>query len=65
MRECNPTKPRPPKKVGCDTHKNEAVASVKIKGYKKFRKRVRRLQEDTKQLNRELEKAVELKEKLF
>lgn len=58
MRECNPTKPRPPKKVG-------VVASVKIKGYKKFRKRVRRLQEDTKQLNRELEKAVELKEKLF
>lgn len=40
-------------------------ASIKLKGYKKFVKRIRRIHKEINQLNRELKKSVELKERLF
>mgnify|MGYP005764504831 CR=1 FL=1 len=46
---------------------NEKVSAVKvkIKGYKKFMKRIGKMKKEVHQLNRSLEKAVELKAKLF
>lgn len=41
------------------------TAKVKIKGYKKFKKRIRKMRKEVNQLNGSLEKAVELKTKLF
>lgn len=41
------------------------TVTVKIKGYKKFCRKVREMREEIEQLNASLEKTVELKEKLF
>ena len=42
-----------------------STKKVKIKGYKKFMKRIRKMQKEVNQLNRSLEKAAELKVKLL
>lgn len=42
-----------------------STAKVKIKGYKKFVKRIRKMRKEVNQLNGLLEKTVELKRKLF
>ncbi len=42
-----------------------STAKVKIKGYKKFVKRIRKMRKEVNQLNGLLEKTVELKTKLF
>lgn len=42
-----------------------STAKVKIKGYKKFVKRIRKMRKEVNQLNGSLEKTVELKTKLF
>lgn len=41
-----------------------STAKVKIKGYKKFVKRIRKMRKEVNQLNDSLEKTDELKEKL-
>lgn len=66
----NPTA-RPPKKVYSGTRpvqeneNHEAGIALKIKGYKKIRKRIKKLSKEAKQLNKELERTAELKDKLF
>ena len=42
-----------------------STAKVKIKGYKKFVKRIRKMKKEVNQLNGSLEKTAELKTKLF
>lgn len=42
-----------------------STAKVKIKGYKKFVKRIRKMRKEVNQLNSSLEKTAELKTKLF
>lgn len=42
-----------------------STAKIKIKGYKKFMKRIRKMRKEVNQLNGYLEKTVELKTKLF
>lgn len=42
-----------------------STAKVKIKGYKKFVKRIRKMRKEVNQLNSSLEKTDELKTKLF
>ena len=42
-----------------------STAKVKIKGYKKFMKRVSKMRKEVNQLNSSLEKTAELKAKLF
>ena len=42
-----------------------STAKVKIKGYKKFVKRIRKMRKEVNQLNGSLEKTAELKIKLF
>ena len=46
-------------------NKKVYTAKIKIKGYKKFMKRIGKMKKEVHQLNRSLEKAVELKAKLF
>lgn len=41
-----------------------ATAKVKIKGYKKFMKRIRKIRKELIKFNRELERSVELEKKL-
>ena len=41
-----------------------STAKIKIKGYKKFVKRIRKMRKEVNQLNDSLEKTDELKEKL-
>lgn len=66
----NPTA-RLPEKVYSGTRpvqENEnhgAVIALKVKGYKKIRKRIKKLSKEAKQLNKELERTAELKDKLF
>ena len=45
-------------------NKKVSTAKVKIKGYKKFMKRIGKMRKEVHQLSRSLEKAVELKKKL-
>ena len=42
-----------------------STAKVKIKGYKKFVKRIRKMRKEVNQLNSSMEKTAELKTKLF
>lgn len=41
-----------------------AAAEVKIRGYKKFMKRIRKIRKELIKFNRELERSVELEKKL-
>lgn len=38
---------------------------IKIKGYKSFRRKIKKMRKDVKKLNRVLEKTVELKKKIL
>ena len=42
-----------------------STVKVKIKGYKKFVKRIRKMRKEVNQLNSSMEKTAELKTKLF
>lgn len=44
---------------------NTMTAKIKIKGYKKFMRKVRKMKKEVKKLNREMRQSVELKKKLF
>ena len=46
-------------------NKKVSTAKVKIKGYKKFMKRIEKMRKEVNQLNSSLEKTAELKTKLF
>ena len=41
------------------------TARIKLKGYKKFMKRIRNIRKETEKLNRTIERAVELRKELF
>ena len=41
------------------------TAGIKLKGYKKFMKRIRNIRKETEKLNRTIERAVELRKELF
>ena len=47
-----------------ETNERESSAKIKIKGYKKFVKKVRKMKKEIMKLNSELEKTVELKKKI-
>lgn len=40
------------------------TARIKLKGYKKFMKRIRNIRKETEKLNRTIERAVELRKEL-
>ena len=41
------------------------TAKVKLKGYKKFMRRIRNIRKETEKLNRTIERAVELRKELL
>lgn len=48
-----------------EQNKKKQSIRIRIKGYKKFMKRIRKMRKESIKLNRALQKSVELKERLF
>lgn len=52
-------------KLVTEQAKKTCICKIEVKGYKKFKKQTKKLLKKTEQLNRALEKSVELRRKLF